>query len=63
MESKNFLTVKQLAAKHQGNSENSIRWFIFTQPEGFNECVRRIGRKILLEEGAYLNWLNNQKAA
>lgn len=63
MSEKNYMTVKQLAAKHPGNSENSLRWLLFTQPEGFSECVRRIGRKILLEEGAYLNWLDNQKAA
>lgn len=62
MESKNFLTVKQMAEKYPGNSQNSIRWFLFTQPPGFNACVRRIGRKILLEERTYLNWLDSQTA-
>jgi len=63
MEAKNFLTVRQMAEKHPANSQNSIRWYLFTQPPGFNVCVRRIGRKILLEETAYLNWLDGQTNA
>jgi len=59
---KNFLTVRQLAEKHPANSQSSIRWLLFTQPPGFKNCVRRLGRKILIEESAYLEWLDGNKA-
>ena len=60
---KNFLTVKQTAQKHPCNSENSLRWLLFTQPAGFSDCVRRVGRKIFIEEFGYLSWIDRQKAA
>ena len=63
MNEKNFLTVKQLATKHKFNSENSLRWYLFTSPPGFSDCVRRIGRKIIIDEERYLGWVDNQKAA
>ena len=60
---KNFLTIRQLAEKHRAFSESSIRWMVFTSPSGFVPCVRRVGRKVLIEENAFLDYIDQQKAA
>ena len=60
----NFLTVKQLAEKHRAFSENSVRWMVFTgRPTGIDKCIRRIGRKVLIEEDGFLAVIDQQKAA
>lgn len=57
-----FLTVRQTAEKHPFNSENSIRWIVFnSKTNGATAFIRKVGRKILIEEEGYLAWINNQK--
>ncbi len=63
MGSKNFLTIKQLAEKHKAFSYGSLRWMVFTMPKGFETCVRRIGRRVLIDEDSFLDFIDQQKAA
>lgn len=63
MDPRNFLTVKQMAERHPFISQSSLRWYLFTEPPGFMACVRRLGRKIVLDEAAFLNWVDSQKPA
>jgi hypothetical protein len=55
----NFLTVKQFASKHPAFSESSLRYHIFNEKtNGLDNCLRRIGRKVLIEESSFLKWVD-----
>ena len=56
-----YLTVKQVANKHPAFSESSIRYHIFHErTNGLARAIRRIGRKILINETLFLEWLESQ---
>lgn len=55
---KPYFTVKQLPLHYPAFTENSIRWLIFHEKtNGFNCCVRRIGRKVLIDANEFENWI------
>ena len=38
-----------------------LRHLIFNAKEnGFEQCIRRIGRRILIDEAAFFEWVNSQ---
>lgn len=58
-----FSTVKQFARKHSDAfSEGSLRWLIFSNPDFVKTAVRRLGRKVIINDGAALNWLDSKRA-
>jgi hypothetical protein len=68
---RNLLTINQFVAKHQAFTAPAIRNYIFksssvvtskgTAPgNGFDSCIKRIGRKILLDENKFFQWIDNQ---
>ncbi len=59
-----FLTVESMSAKYPSFSAGSLRWLLFNrQRNGFNCCVVRIGRKVLIDEAAFVDWLRSQSEA
>jgi len=57
-----ILTVKLFSQKHPAFSEASLRHLIFyARSNGFDKCLRRAGRKILILESEFFVWLDNQK--
>jgi len=61
--SKRLCTVKSVPNKYPdaGFSESSIRWLIFNSKEnGFDACIRRIGKKILIDLDQFEIWLDNE---
>lgn len=69
----NYLTVKQLANKYPAFTESSIRKLIFhaknhsrspqhAKTNGLEAAVIRIGRKVLIDEERWLEWLGKQKS-
>jgi len=57
-----ILTVKLFSKKHPAFSEAAIRHLIFhSTTNGFEKCLRRAGRKILILESQFFLWLNDQK--
>jgi len=44
-------------------SEASLRWQIFSNPEFCKACVRRLGKRVLLDLDAFERWLDTQGAA
>ena len=57
-----YLTVKQTAVKYPFNSENSLRWIIFNSKlNGATAFIRKVGRKVLLDDAGYISWIDNQK--
>jgi hypothetical protein len=59
MKYKSFLTMKQWLQKYQAIPEGGIRHLIFTDKDNFNSrVVKKLGRKILLDEEAFLDFIN-----
>ena len=56
-----LLTIRQFAEKHPFMSENSIRWLLFKDPPGLEECLIRVSKRIYIIEDKYFNFLRNQK--
>jgi hypothetical protein len=45
-------------------TESSIRWLIFNEnTNGFRHCVRRIGRKVLIDLDEFETWIAKQGGA
>ena len=40
---------------------SGLRWLIFNEKEnGFERCVRRIGRRVAIDEAEYFRWVDEQ---
>ena len=53
-----FLTIPQFCDEHAWPSAQAVRHMIFQNKDGFvDRCVKRIGRRILLDERAVLDWI------
>jgi hypothetical protein len=44
-------------------SEASLRWQIFSNPEFNRACVRRLGKRVLVDLDAFEAWLDAQASA
>lgn len=56
-----FLTFKQASACYPAFTEASFRWLRFNGNEnGFNNCVIKVGRKVLLNTERFEPWLESQ---
>ena len=55
-----WLTIRQLADANPCFTESSLRWLVFHQStNGFDRCVRRIGKKILISLADFENWVES----
>ncbi len=64
MESPQFLSVDRLATKYRdaGFTKASIRWMLFNRrTNGLDSAVVQLGRKILIDEVAFVAWLQSQR--
>lgn len=64
MQAEDLRTVAELARRYQaaGFTENSIRWHLFNRERnGLSVAVVRVGRKLLVDESAWLRWLDSQR--
>lgn len=49
---------------HPWPPEGGLRHLVFyAATNGFNQVIRRIGRRVLIDEAAFFDWVNNQGAA
>ena len=59
-----LLTVKQFSQKHTAFPEGGMRYRIFhADKNGFNRCIRRVGAKVLIDEKAFFQWIEEQNNA
>jgi hypothetical protein len=59
----NYLTVRQISEKYPAFSQGGIRSLIFNaHHNGFSQCIRRIGRKILIKESIFIEWVEGKAA-
>lgn len=57
-----FLTVKQFPSYYEAFSESALRWLIFNEKNNnFHRCIRRVGRKILIDVVEFENWISEQQ--
>jgi hypothetical protein len=53
-----LLTVNQFVEKHQFATFGGLRHLIFyADTNGFSKVIKRIGRRILLDESAFFEWI------
>lgn len=58
----NLLTVKQFSQKHPAFSEASLRYHIFHEKNnGLSPAILRVGRKILISEDDFFEWIRGQQ--
>lgn len=59
---KRLVPVKKIPELYPGAfSEAAIRWLIFNEKEnGFSCCVRRIGKKVLLDLDQFESWIDSR---
>lgn len=61
---KRLYTVKQTAEAYPAFSEGGLRHLVFNaQTNGFAACIRRIGRRVLIDADAFEAWIDGQKVA
>lgn len=49
-----------MATKHPAFSEASLRYHIFNEKtNGLNKAIRRLGRKILINEDLFFKWIDS----
>ncbi|HOH28214.1 MAG TPA: hypothetical protein PLC40_00945 [Candidatus Hydrogenedentes bacterium] len=57
-----LLSVTQFCQKHEWATQGGIRHLLFNREmNGFDRCVVRLGRKILLNEAAVFEWLKESE--
>ena len=53
-------TVRQFCERHPFMSEGGLRHLIFNaRSTGFSGCIRRIGRRVYIDETAFFQWIGN----
>jgi hypothetical protein len=62
-EKKRWATVRMIPNLYPGIfSQSSVRWLIFNEKQnGFSRCVRRIGKKVLIDLDLFDDWIGSQK--
>jgi hypothetical protein len=58
-----LLTIKQWTQRHAWPPTGGLRHLIFyAETNGFNKVIRRIGRRVLIDENAFFDWVNTKGA-
>lgn len=59
---RSLLSVAQFCARHPGFPAGGIRWLLFhRETNGLNCAVVKLGRKILIDERKFFDWVTNQQ--
>lgn len=56
-----LLTVNQFVEEHNFTTHGGMRYLIFNAKENkLEKAIKRIGRKILIDEQKFFEWINEQ---
>ena len=59
-----YFTVRQFAAKHPAFSEGGLRWLLFNrETNGLKNAVKKVGRRVLINEEAFFSWVESTDSA
>jgi hypothetical protein len=62
VEPKRLSSIKNIPQYYNGAfTEAGLRWLVFNEKaNGFSACVRRVGRKVLIDLDAFEEWIETQ---
>jgi hypothetical protein len=56
-----LLSIRQFADKHKFMSESSLRWLLFRDPTGLEECIVRTSpNRLYIDEKKFFAFLRNR---
>ncbi|MBN2672992.1 MAG: hypothetical protein JXX29_15020 [Deltaproteobacteria bacterium] len=59
---KHFITVEEYCGRYPWPSEAGMRWLIFNaKQKGISNCFIRVSRRVLIDEQAFLRWLEEHR--
>ncbi len=59
LQSNRLFTVREWARNNPWPSESGLRHLIFRNIDGFRDkVIRKIGKRVLIHEGAFQQWIN-----
>ena len=59
---RNLRSVEQIAESSKVFTQASLRWLIFhAKTNGFEKCLVRVGRRVLIDEPIFNVWLDEQR--
>lgn len=62
MEQSQFSTVEQFAKKYPAFTPASLRWQLFNRStNGLDAAVVQLGRRVLIDEAAFVAWLRDHR--
>lgn len=59
-EENTYITFQQASQLCPSFSEGSLRWHRFKNTNGFNNCVRKFNRKLLISKNDFFAWLDGK---
>lgn len=64
MSESQFYTIDQFTKKHHAFTPSSLRWLLFNRAtNGLDAAVVQIGRRVLIDEPAFVEWLRKHRNA
>ncbi len=64
LDSKQYLTVKQLSEKYPAFPASGIRHLIFhAKAKNFENCLIRVGKKVLVDSEKFSAWIESHRNA
>lgn len=57
---KRYIPIPKFNEYHPDPSPAALRWLVFSNPDNFSCCVVRRGRRVLIDEEKYFEWLEQQ---
>ena len=59
---RNFLSVNQLTQRYPSITPGMLRWWLFHRDQnGLARAVRKVGRRLLIDEGDFFDWLDKHR--
>lgn len=56
-----LLTISQWTREHNWPPQGGLRYLIFNEKtNGFHKVIKRIGKRVLIDENAFFEWVNQQ---
>ena len=60
---RNLIPLTRWGEKHQHPPIGGLRYLVFNAHQnGFDSCIVRIGKRVLIDEEKYFEWVDNQNS-
>ncbi len=58
---RSLIPVSKWNERHPYPSVSQLRWNIFRPVNGFEKCIVRVGKRVLIDEEKFFEWIDNQQ--